>query len=540
MTSPQVKTARRTGSGFTSPFLPTAAQIAHIHRITRTGILPPNSSSLQATVSLAKTELRRYDSEIDKLRTELNRLVSERETLFSYSASCRSVLSALQRLPNEVLVSIFEFCFPHDEYQLGTQTSEKSEVRRISQYHLLQLGQVSFRWHQIAMETPQLWSALTVDTSIWEKLTGASSKDLLKLLECSLTRSGNHALDLQLNLASAYGYGDSVFQLFRKSAHRWRDVFIRSRGQPICSPINLEQLEKLERLQLDVGWKIAESVEAPRLRDFTFRGRADCLPSLPWNQLHECNYYSTDRPPTLSPLSVLRTANNSAAFRLDFNLGYLPLVDKQDIKVSSNVHSLALELDTDDKSVSVERLFDSLTLPRLEAFEYRPSRVVPPIWSPDRFMALAERSAFATHLISLSVHARITDEELLVNLALLPRLEELFVADSHTTYRNNTVVTDTFLRGLLCVPKEAPLVPELRALKFLTVFEFTDEVYVELVASRIERFKAVDANSKGAFEAKIQGYMGRRKVSMSKEALQKLKSFAFEGALLFKCVAPLR
>ncbi|KAK7026536.1 hypothetical protein R3P38DRAFT_2527503 [Favolaschia claudopus] len=522
MTSPQVKTARRTGSGFTSPFLPTPAQTASIHRITRSGTLPPNPSSLQATVSLAKTELGRYDSEIAKLQTELDRLVYERETLFSYSASCRSVLSALQRLPNEILVYIFEFCFPHDEYQLDTQTSAQGEVRRISQYHLLQVGQVSFRWHQIAMETPQLWSAITVDTSIWEKLTRASSKNLLKLLECSLTRSGNHVLDLQLNLASA--------------AQRWRDVFIRSRGQAVCSPIILDEVEKLERLQLDVGWKIVESVEAPHLRDFTFRGRADCLPSLPWNQLRGCDYCSTDRPPTLSPLSVLRTANSSASFMLDFNLGYLPLVDKQDIKVSSNVQSLELELDTDDQFVSVERLFDSLTLPRLETFEYRPSRFVPPIWSSDHFMALADRSAFATHLRSLSVHARITDQELLGNLTLLPRLEELFVVDSNTTYRNNTVVTDTFLRGLLYVPQEVPLVPELRVLKFLTVFEFTDEVYVDLVASRIERFKAVDA--KRAFGAEIQGYIGRRK--MSKEAVQKLKSFVSGGALLFKSFAPLR
>ncbi|KAK7013768.1 hypothetical protein R3P38DRAFT_3575053 [Favolaschia claudopus] len=456
MSTPKMKTARRTGPGFTSPFLPTPSQIANIHRITRSGTLPPNPSSLQATASLAKTELGRYDTEIAKLQTELDRLVSERETLLSYAASCRSVLSARQRLPNEVLVYIFEFCFPHDRYKLGQQTSPEAEVCRISQYHLIQLG-------QIAMGTPQLWSSITIETSIWPGC-GPSPQILLQQVESSLMRSRNHALDLQADIVWRRDYSESVFQLLTKSAHRWKNVRIRSFLRPsVGSARTLGRLEKLEALELELGWKALESLETPRLRHFKFRGTFDALPaSVPWNQLETCTYDCDDgwNPATLS---VLRTANDSAVFTFRLNLYQEP---NEEIMVSSNIRHISFEVNSYHTD-PVRELFDALMLPRLQVFEYRPPGWGSPTWSSDGFMALAHRSAFATHLIRVSMHARITEEELLGCLAVLPCLEELSVVDtfrSEYSYHNHTVVTDQLLQGLLCVPGEAPLVPKLRML----------------------------------------------------------------------------
>ncbi|KAK7058231.1 hypothetical protein R3P38DRAFT_2497701 [Favolaschia claudopus] len=531
-----MKTARRTGPGFTSPFLPTPSQTANIHRITRSGTLPPNPSSLQATASLAKTELGRYDTEIAKLQTELDRLVSERETLFSYAASCRSVLSARQRLPNEVLVSIFEFCFPHDRYKLGQQMSPEAEVCRISQYHLIQLGQVSFRWHQIAMGTPQLWSSITIDTSIWPRC-GPSPQIFLQQVESSLMRSRNHALDLQADIVWRRDYGESVFQLLTKSAHRWKNVRIRSfLGPSVRSARTLGRLEKLETLELELGWKALESLETPRLKHFKFRGTFDALPaSFPWNQLETCAYDCDDgwNPATLS---VLRTANDSAVFTFRLNLYQEP---NEQIMVSSNIRHISFEVNSTYHTDPVRELFDALTLPRLQVFEYRSPGVGvvvgSPTWSSDGFMALAHRSAFATHLIRVSIHARIADEELLGCLAALPCLEELSVFDTfgseYLSY-SSTVVTNQFLQGLLCVPGEAPLVPKLRMLAVTTVMDFTDSVYFYVVVSRIGKIREVDRS--GVFDACIRRYPEQRK--LTNKARKKLKSLADSGALLFNMV----
>ncbi|KAK7013761.1 hypothetical protein R3P38DRAFT_2545603 [Favolaschia claudopus] len=526
--------ARRTGSGFTSPFLPTPAQIASIHRVTRFGTLPPNPSSLQATVSLAKTELRRYDSEIAKLQSELDRLVSERDTLFSYAASCRSVLSARQRLPTEVLVCIFQLCFPHDAYQLGYQTSSKTEVRRISQYHLLKLAEVSFRWHQIAMGTPQLWSFITVNTSIWDmSRQRRQPQTLLKGLESSLLRSQNHPLHLQVDL-TWQNYGDLVFQLFIKYAHKWKDVRIRSDAAPSTrSATTLGRLERLETLELELGRKALNlgSLEAPRLRHFIFRGKFNSLPaSFPWNQLQTCTYNNHTDPdtPIFSPLSVLRTANDAAAFTFRLTI-YEQSV--HETMISSNVRHLAFEIT--DPQRSVGNLFDALTLPRLQILEYRPPGWGrSPMWPSASFMALAHRSAFATHLLRLSIHSTITEEELLGCLAVLHCLEELSVFDtfvSERSHSNHTVVKDQLLQGLLCVPGEASLVPNLRMLDVATVMDFTDSVYVDVVVSRIE--KICDVDRSGVFDACIQRYPEQRK--LSNKAWQKLKSLVDSGTLLF-------
>ncbi|KAK7058213.1 hypothetical protein R3P38DRAFT_2393072, partial [Favolaschia claudopus] len=55
-------------------------------------------------------ELERYDAKIRQLETEMPRMASERHSLASYAASCRSALAPIHRLPNELLADIFAWC----------------------------------------------------------------------------------------------------------------------------------------------------------------------------------------------------------------------------------------------------------------------------------------------------------------------------------------------------------------------------------------------------------------------------------------------
>ncbi|KAK7043356.1 hypothetical protein R3P38DRAFT_2883776 [Favolaschia claudopus] len=538
MSTPKMKTARRTGSGFTSPLLPTPTQVANIHRISRCGILPPNSSSLRGTVSLAKTELARYDAEIVKLQTELDRLASERATLLSYSTSCQSVLSARHRLPNELLAFIFELSFPHFRYRLYDYATGTVERLRLSHHHILQLGRISSRWHKIAMETPKLWSTVTVDTSTWDSY---NSPQMLKLLESSLRRSQDHALDLHVKIGTRHDLGyhnESLFQLLAKTAYRWRHARIVWHGKPPNSiPRILGNLEKLETLELDLGWRMIDTVEAPCLRHFSFHGNMDNLPSLPWHQLRSCRYRGKGLPTSLSPLSLLPTANESTAFTFAFNLALVS--DDDEIVVSSNIRSVEFSLNTGDKPGAVEKLLDCLTFPCLQAFKYRPmppdAYLPVPNWPSTHFLTLADRSSFATHLIYLTIHAKITEDELLLNVKALNCLEELCVMDSFTDpLDRHVVVTDKLLQGLLYynIPGKASLVPKLRVLTFETAMEFTDSVYFDLVASRIEKVHVVDGG--GAFSANIRRCKGSRKLGFSTQ--HKFKSFVSNRTLLFQYV----
>jgi hypothetical protein len=128
---------------FTSPFLPKPSQIAELQNILRSNSLPPELSSIQTTISATPTELERYDWAINSVKTELNRLSSERRTLASYTDGCRSALSPIRRVSVEVLVEIFDLCVPEGRYQLSEDTTPEVEVDRLSGRYLLQLAQAS-------------------------------------------------------------------------------------------------------------------------------------------------------------------------------------------------------------------------------------------------------------------------------------------------------------------------------------------------------------------------------------------------------------
>ncbi|KAF8178871.1 hypothetical protein K438DRAFT_1457434, partial [Mycena galopus ATCC 62051] len=57
-------------------------------------------------------ELVRYDTEIKRLQTVLNGLVSDRAMLADYADGCQSLFTPVRRLPPELLVEIFEACAP--------------------------------------------------------------------------------------------------------------------------------------------------------------------------------------------------------------------------------------------------------------------------------------------------------------------------------------------------------------------------------------------------------------------------------------------
>ncbi|KAK7058206.1 hypothetical protein R3P38DRAFT_2496772 [Favolaschia claudopus] len=283
----------------TSSFLPTSAEVEDLRELARFGALPdaPGLAKLCRTISSAPAQLQRYDTEITKLQKDLDRLVSERSALDSYTGLCRSVLSPVQKLPNELLADIFDLCFPIELYSVSSAGTGTSEVDRLACRYLLQLAQVCSRWHRVAMETPRLWSTMSVHTDLWDGCL-TDSNTLLNLLESSLTRSQEHLLNLNLRVSNSSS-GDLVLKSLLQHEHRWKYLQLCSRDSPSeFLSAGTRDLDCLVGLALNVKlWgNMSAFRNAPSLKELAFAGHIDDLPMLPWTQIESLTFDSLRIP----------------------------------------------------------------------------------------------------------------------------------------------------------------------------------------------------------------------------------------------------
>ncbi|KAJ6454220.1 hypothetical protein C8R45DRAFT_1222965 [Mycena sanguinolenta] len=478
-------------SGFTSPWLPNASQIAELHEILRSNVVPEATSGFLGTISATPAELERYDDEIQKQPNELDRLTLERRTLALYADGLRSAFSPIRRLPVEILAVIFEMCELRERHEYSEVWSQRPEVRqlaeeevdRVSLRHLRQLAQVSSFWNCIITETAKLWSTIIVDTSVWSECA-VSVDTLLAMLESSLNRGADHALTIQVGVVESHY--QPVCELISKHASRWQDVYFWSdidASEYLAAAKG--NLGRLKKLHIASGWEDVDVFKtAPLLTDLSFYGHLYRVPDIPWPQIRALTYWANGLFDPSNCLQFLSLATNivDAVFAVD--LQKVPS-DHRWEAISSSVRSISFKLTTHDVLV-VGQMLDSLTLPLVESFAFTPCLgASPSAWPSPQFLTLTHRSQFPTHLTRLEIHALITDEELLHCLAPLLQLEELVISDSALS---NIVITDTLLQGLVrsdTASGDRSMIPKLRLLSLNSFLGFTDEVYFHMVISRV-------------------------------------------------------
>ncbi|KAK6992828.1 hypothetical protein R3P38DRAFT_2656979 [Favolaschia claudopus] len=485
--------------------------------------LPTVSGLLEPLLS--QSPVGRYEAELSSAG-KLDRLSSG--TFASQATTCRSVLSPVHRLPNELLLRIFECCRP-DAYKKLSPVSPAEEVDCISHRHLLHLAQVSSLWHLIVMEAPKLWSNIVLNATLWEQCD-LPAETLLDLLEVALNRGQDH--DLKLKVAIIPEYAESLLKLLTKHAHRWRNAHIGSRagfesGNYLSNATG--RLARLEKLQLVGWWKDAEAFQtAPVLTEVTLAGSVKRLPPLPWAQIQKCTYRAgkSSRSAYLA-LAALALAPSTTAFTFDLNFLESEADEGWDFEITSDVPRIAFTL-TVDNAATVGQLFDCLTLPSLQSLSlYHAVHTMTPVWCTEQFLCLADRSGFAQNLKRLSIHVEVSDVDLLRSLEVLPRLEDLVLMDCPDV---EAVVTDSLLQALIHVPDVPCLLPHLRFLCLRTVLAFTDSVYTDFVVSRVHSLCTVDGH--GSFKAYLW-WRSEQKRAAPWQMIKELRKLVSQGVLIF-------
>ncbi|KAJ6493416.1 hypothetical protein C8R45DRAFT_825130, partial [Mycena sanguinolenta] len=113
---------------------------------------------MHSVVASCSADVVSYDTEIERLKQTLGRLVSERDALQRHIDKCRSVFAPVRRLPREVLAKIFALCAsPPLLCSDGTQSIPPAVSMSFGQSHLKRLLHVCSAWHTIVVTTPGLW-----------------------------------------------------------------------------------------------------------------------------------------------------------------------------------------------------------------------------------------------------------------------------------------------------------------------------------------------------------------------------------------------
>jgi hypothetical protein len=478
-------------------FLPDPAQVAHLREILRSNSLPPETTHFRHVVETAPAEIARYDSEIERLRVVLEKLVADRATLHAYAKGRRSIVAPIRRLPPEVLVQIFHLVPPaaSDVHVLYDDSATyASELRRLAKEELLALSNVCSHWHDVVMNTPMLWSTIVTETRLWE-----APATMVYSLSQSLKRGGSHPLTIKLGAWWAGESDRQALELLTQHSQRWRDAYFvvayecigllsQARG-------NLPALENLD-ITAEGNW--AEVLDvftvAPRLAKVSFTGPPGSVPTQPWTQLQSFTCIQKHETGFRDYLYLARQLPRTTEFQLnvDASSALLPLDIQSTV---SEVQTFKLRIrvaeDREHAKQVLGGIFGCLALSYTQQLLLEPYHPSPPLsWSHAEFLTLASRSSFYDTLTELSLaRVLITDDELLECLSVLPLLEQLDLEEYPESddygIPDHAIITDKLPHALIPADNEDCLVPHLIYLGLSSLLRFTDSTYLSFIRSRV-------------------------------------------------------
>ncbi|KAJ7623635.1 hypothetical protein FB45DRAFT_111603 [Roridomyces roridus] len=239
---------------------------------------PPNAAELDVIrpfLSNIATRLTRFDNEITQLKAQLQHLEAERETLAKYHTRHAGIVSALRRVPTEILAEIFDWTLPAiDEV--------KWDVSDLKQSPWV-LTQVSSLWRGIAIAIPSLWAVIG-----WSDYDACTSPPLA-MIQAQVDRARNLRIGF-----SAYESGNAaaqveMFEFLSEHSSRWVDLDLQMTAALVPRLAALRgRISSLQRLwlQWDTDQTEAEvhSVNcfqtASSLLDVGFRTESRFIPIL--------------------------------------------------------------------------------------------------------------------------------------------------------------------------------------------------------------------------------------------------------------------
>ncbi|KAF7342594.1 F-box domain-containing protein [Mycena sanguinolenta] len=218
---------------------------------------PPRDDELsliQPFVHQTSARLTNLDAQISRLKDRLHRLQEERRTLSKDHARNLGIVSALRRMPPELLGEIFSWTVPSTRDVLSTRLCPWV------------LTHVCSGWRAVALAIPSLWSMIYIDFELKQEYplemvrTQLARAQLLKVHFC-----GTEVTDPSPQI--------TMFELLAQHSARWQELSLQLTCDLGLRTVNLD-FASLRRAW--VQWDTMES-QPPELRSIEFFSTATSL-----------------------------------------------------------------------------------------------------------------------------------------------------------------------------------------------------------------------------------------------------------------------
>ncbi|KAG2040366.1 hypothetical protein BDR03DRAFT_916046 [Suillus americanus] len=359
----------------------------------------------QQQLDAASHEISRFETVIDGINHIHQQLIVKKDKITQSMNLHKRLVSALWRLPTEILSQIFTHCLP-----------TRCNLSPASKAVPMLLTRICRRWREVAVDMPSLWQRLYVGGD-WQRAAFC--------YESWLKRSRGRPLSLELQ------------------CHKNNWTELRSLLQPYINQVsslsldvyqNVPQLEvtisdflALEELNMILDWSssescIAQSISQPpcTLRNLTVTGGAffDMEYSSTFNPAwaHLTNIRIALHEPSAFP-QLLRLCPGLSSLTISTSFTAMEALEPfthtqlQSLQIISN--------DLYDNDTEYLNLFDTLSLPNLRALEAYD--IYP--WPHEEFKAFLTRSKCPLESLTLDFTMSVTDEQQAEYVALIPSLE---------------------------------------------------------------------------------------------------------------------
>ncbi|KAG1755558.1 hypothetical protein EDB19DRAFT_1661924 [Suillus lakei] len=325
----------------------------------------------------------------------------------------KRLVSALWRLPTEVLSQIFHHCVPEI-----LSESDKFKTSSVLEAPML-LTAVCRRWREVAVAMPSLWCRLAVSVDRecqWERQ--------IFCYESWLKRSQGRPLSLALSVdRGAYG-STRILHVLRPHVNQISSLSIRFSIADLNEPEQFLKflspaLQELTIVILGVRYIVQGISQLPStLRSLKFIG--------PWfDVLHLdlCNpvwthltHVEMNIHKSATVLRLLQLAPELSSLTID-----LKIDDVRDLEpfTHTNLRSLRITCDYSESTSRFSDLFDALSLPNLRIFQASGK----PPWPHEEFKAFLTRSNCPLETLNLGAGVKTSRKQWAEYFSLIPSLE---------------------------------------------------------------------------------------------------------------------
>ncbi|KAK0459215.1 uncharacterized protein EV420DRAFT_309306 [Desarmillaria tabescens] len=473
--------------------------------------LPAEIDAIQGIISqheerIATTDLRvstfgGFRQEMANLVSKIDEMIAalleERKRVLVEMQEKKSLLSAVRRLPPEILSHIFRETieFPIKLTQLDREVFwwNFNPV----QCSLWAIALVSRLWRTVALDFPELWSYVNIMIKKEDFAEGEYS--LIRRLGLQLSRSQQSLLSLCIcddgTAPLSYEKLPSSLELLLFSvSDRLRELYLGMAAEVFSAipplQLRLPSLEILSvlctnALEISNYDDLQLICHAPKLRDLTFIDVEDPAGSfeMPWTQITRCsiscacNKNDNPGPDPVRLLEVLELMTNLTSYDLVCEAYSLELGAER--VACAKLQDFALMSWPSDEAIP--QLFDRLLLPSLSVFRAKCSvgSRRPDVEDAFRSIQNAINVSHSPLTILEFEHGLIAEEDLLSILRTTPTLELLKLVDV-----GPNAITDQTLDELTVKPSSPPIVPRLSSLHLSTKPRFTSQTFVAMIGSR--------------------------------------------------------